>query len=318
MTTIAHMTDIHLPTVPYLRLGEFSLKRFMGYMNWHASRKSIHQLSVLGLLQDDIAAQDVDHIFVSGDLVNLGLEAEFAAGAEWMKALGDSCDVSFVPGNHDYYGSGRAFLRGNAFSEFMTSDEQGAKLGGGSGPELPFVRVVDDVAMIGVNSGVPTPLLQAFGEVSTASLARLEKILPAVNDAGLYRCVVVHHPPLKGLTRRSRAMKNDAAFTDCLERHGAELVLYGHNHRQQHTRLETASGVCHVVGTPSASVAKSGHYDPGRYNLFFIEGQRGDWVTTLTGRGLSLELDRVSDLGSVTLNSASDYDVKDALVGVTQ
>lgn len=319
MTTIAHLTDIHLPNDPALRFGEFSLKRFMGYMNWHRSRKTIHQFGVLGLLLDDIKAQHVDHIFVSGDLVNLGLEAEFVAGAEWMTALGASADVSFVPGNHDYYGSGRAFMRGTAFTPFMSSDVAGRELGGDTGPELPFVRVIDgDVAVIGVNSGMPTPLLKAYGEVSKVQLEALGTILDKCRTANLYRCVVVHHPPLPGLTRRSRAMRNDEAFSQLLEAKGAELVLYGHNHRQQHTNLKTVDGTCHVVGTPSASVARGGHYDPGRYNLFTITGKPGEWVTKLAGRGLSLQLDRVSDLGIITLNSAEDYDMKDALTGVMQ
>lgn len=319
MTSIAHLTDIHLPNDPALRFGEFSLKRFMGYMNWHRSRKLMHQFAVLGLLQDDISQHQVDHIFVSGDLVNLGLEAEFVAGAEWLAALGTAADVSFVPGNHDYYGSGRAFMRGTAFTHFMTSDEAGLALGGDTGPELPFVRVINgEVAVIGLNSGMPTPLLKAYGEISSQQLKRLRDILDACRAANLYRCVVVHHPPLPGLTRRSRAMRNDEAVMKLLEKHGAELVLYGHNHRQQHTRLKTVHGVCHVVGTPSASVARGGHYDPGRYNLFTISGGPGAWMTELTGRGLSLQHDRVSDLGTISLNSADDYDLKDQIVGTPQ
>lgn len=317
MTVIAHLTDIHLPNDPALRLGEFSLKRFMGYMNWHRSRKTIHQFAVLGLLLDDLKAQHVDHIFVSGDLVNLGLDAEFVAGAAWLEALGSAADVSFVPGNHDYYGAGRAFMRGTAFTPFMTSDAQGKVLAGDTGPELPFVRLVDDdVAIIGVNSGMPTPLLKAYGEVSPDQMNLLRDILDRCRAAKLFRCVVLHHPPLAGLTRRSRALRNDEEFTALLQEHGAELVIYGHNHRQQHTRLETVDGTCHVVGTPSASVARSGHYDPGRYNLFTISGRPGAWVTDLNGRGISLELDRVSDLGSIRLNSAADFDEKEALVPV--
>ncbi len=323
MTTIAHLTDIHLPNNPALSLGEFSLKRFMGYMNWHRSRKRIHQFAVLELLQDDIKAQHVDHIVVSGDLVNLGLKAEFAAGAAWLSALGETADVSFVPGNHDYYGSGQAFMRGTAFTPYMTSDEAGLKLGGDTGPDLPFVRVIGgNVAVIGINSGMPTPLFKAYGEVTSRQLSALSSILDACREANLYRCVVVHHPPLPGLTRRSRALRNDDVFSELLQKKGAELVLYGHNHRQQHRRLETVDGVCHVVGTPSASVAPGGHYnpghyDPGRYNLFTISGQPGQWVTQLNGRGLSLlQQGRVSDLGIISLNSTDNYDEKDALEDV--
>lgn len=303
MTTIALLTDIHLPTALQFGGGEYSIKRFFGFLNWHLFRKAIHQAGPLKLLTSDLQSQEVDHIFVSGDLVNLGLKAEFETGMEWMETLRSFSDVSYVYGNHDYYGISENVLPCEALNSYMTSDERGAALGGGSGPSRPFVRVVSNIAIIGVNSGVPTDLFKAYGKISSQALSKLSLILHACAEAGLYRCVVMHHPPLAGLTHRSRSLLNDEAFTHLLKDAGAELVLYGHNHRQVVSKIDTVSGICHVVGTPSASVAVAGHYDLARYNLFSISGAPGEWVANMSGRGVDERLETVVDLGTTKLKS---------------
>ena len=40
---------------------------------------------------------------MTGDLVNIALEAEFAPARDWLRTLGSPQDVTLVPGNHDAY-----------------------------------------------------------------------------------------------------------------------------------------------------------------------------------------------------------------------
>ena len=40
---------------------------------------------------------------VTGDLVNLGLPAEYPAARAWLAMLGAAHDVTVIPGNHDAY-----------------------------------------------------------------------------------------------------------------------------------------------------------------------------------------------------------------------
>lgn len=305
MTTIAHLTDIHLPELPRPALSELSAKRFFGLMNWHWSRKFIHRMKTLDAITADLSLQEFHHLIISGDLTNLALRSEYEAGMQWLKQFKGADEVSFVPGNHDYYGKNLALYpdgtRGGELLPYMTSDFKGAELGGGNGPDLPFVRVVDNVALICLNSGIPTPLFKAYGAVSEASLAAFKRCLTLTKEAGLYRCVILHHPPLAGITSQSRGLNNDLAFQELLRKCGAELVLNGHNHKQRHDRLETKSGICHVIGTPSASVAKAGHYELARYNLFHISGTANKWETTMNGRGLLADYGEVCDLGRVEL-----------------
>ena len=44
-------------------------------------------------------------------------------------------------------------------------------------------------------------------------------------------CVLIHHPPLPGQAKRFRGLEDAAGLEAVLSRHGAELVMHGHNHR---------------------------------------------------------------------------------------
>ena len=88
--TLAHLSDPHLPPLPALSLRELTGKRALGYLNWTRNRHAIHRRDVLDTLVADMQAQRPDHIAVTGDLVNLALEAEFAPARAWLESLGDS------------------------------------------------------------------------------------------------------------------------------------------------------------------------------------------------------------------------------------
>ncbi len=316
-TIIAHLTDIHFPQRPVPSFFELSFKRFFGLLNWHLSRKSMHLAETLEVISKDVVTQTFNHLIVSGDLVNLSLHQEYETALNWMERFGAPSEVSFVPGNHDYYGQ-TPFLtpasmrtlplqadvsspRPDNLLPFMTSDDKGVELGGATGPELPFVRVVNDVALIGLNSGVPTPLFKAYGRLNENSLDALGHILNACKKADLYRCVILHHPPLPGITTLSRGLQNDHLLQALLREAGAELVLYGHNHKQHHERLTTNHGVCHIVGTPSASIGFNSRYELARYNLFTIQRLAEGWSTKMQGRGLRENYGDVVDLGETEL-----------------
>ena len=303
MTVIAHITDVHLPWMPLPRFGEVSAKQALGLLNWYRARRATHTPKALELLLADLAEQQFDHMIVSGDLVNLALTEELEAGAAFLKKVEGfvrggkaqrGAALSFTPGNHDYYAGPAPFEAGGAFTRFMTSDIIGASLGGGTGPQEPFVRLIkNEVVIVGINSAIPTPLFKAYGEVSTYQLAQMGKILKKAKAHGFYRCVVVHHPPLLKLAGKNREMLNAEAFARTLEEAGADLVLYGHNHRQGYNRLKTVDGPCHLVGAPSASGANAERYDLARYNLFDITREGSSWRTSLSGRGLDPRVSRI-------------------------
>src|ERR1700684_3962436 len=111
--TLAHLSDPHLPPLPSPRLAELVGKRAFGYLNWTRNRHRYQRRDVLDVLISDLQAQVPDQIVVTGDLVNLALEREFAPAKAWLETVGPPERVTLVPGNHDAY----VRATGNRFSE---------------------------------------------------------------------------------------------------------------------------------------------------------------------------------------------------------
>src|ERR1700682_2223316 len=92
-----------LPPLPVARLRDLASKRALGYLNWTRNRHKYHRREVLDALVADIQAQRPDHIAVTGDLVNLALEAEFAPAQAWLESVGPPQQGTVISGTHDAY-----------------------------------------------------------------------------------------------------------------------------------------------------------------------------------------------------------------------
>src|SRR5712671_5780719 len=101
--TLAHLSDPHLAPLPVPSLRELIGKRVTGYLHWTRTRHKIHRREVLDTLVKDLQTQRPDHVAVTGDLVNIALEAEFAPARAWLQSVGTPEHVTVVPGNHDAY-----------------------------------------------------------------------------------------------------------------------------------------------------------------------------------------------------------------------
>ena len=76
-----------------------------------------------------------------------------------------------------------------------------------------------------------------------------------------------------------RNLRDRAALAAVLARAGAELVLHGHDHRDETSPARRPGGKpIPVVGGGSASYT-GGPERRSRYNLYEIEGRRITWVT---------------------------------------
>ena len=204
--TIAHITDPHLSPAPMPGFADLRLKRFMGYVNWKRGRERLNDMALLARLVADLRAQRPDHVAVTGDLVNIGMPAEFRRAAVWMKTLGDPADVSFVPGNHDAYVRAAMPLLETTFAPWTTGDSpRRAAI-------FPYLRVRGDVAIIGLTSGVPTGPLMATGKLGKAQLAAFAELLDETGAKGLARVVLIHHPPTVGGAPSLRGLSDAVAF----------------------------------------------------------------------------------------------------------
>ena len=280
--TLAHLSDPHLGPVPKPRLRELIGKRATGFANWWYRRAAMHRPDILARVVADLKAQAPDHIAVTGDLVNIALPGEYPPARTWLEALGPPQDVTLVPGNHDaYVGAGAHgqqhwldYMRGDAAPRAADSD-------------FPFVRRRGALALIGVTSAVPSLPLMATGRVGAWQMQRLGPLLDACRNEGLFRVVLIHHPPTTSRRHFLRRLTDAPLLHDTIARHGAELMIHGHNHRSQTVWLDGPAGRVPAVGVPSASeMAPDGH-DPAGYNLYRIQGTPDAWRCQMISRGIA-------------------------------
>jgi len=213
--------------MPHPRLAELVSKRLLGFVNWHLRRHLCHRHDVLEALAADLVAAAPDHIAITGDLINIALEEEFAPARAWLDGLGPPERVTFVPGNHDIYVRATAQCAVRRWGDYMRPDGAGAGTAASTAAPFPFVRRRGPVALIGLSTALPTLPFAASGKLGAAQLARLAELLPQLRNA--FRVVLIHHPPL-GRRARHKRLVDAAALLRVLAEHGAELVLHGHDH----------------------------------------------------------------------------------------
>ena len=286
MFTLAHLSDIHLSPMPRVKRRELMSKRMLGYVNWHRGRKFVHRREILDLITSDVAGQAPDHIAVTGDLVNLGLPEEFLRAAEWLNDLGPPHRVTAIPGNHDAYVRLHPELGTHHWQPFMQANEEGAALFPTPDTLFPFVRRFGDVALVATSSAISTMPFIAAGKIGSLQRALLAAALDELARAGLFRVVLIHHPPLRRQAGWSRGLRDAGKVTRVLKAHGAELVLHGHSHAQSVHELPTATGTALIVGVPSASEAVEGRIPAARYNTYTIARAGAGWHVEMVGRAV--------------------------------
>ncbi len=275
MFVLAHISDPHLASRP--RLSELAGKRGLGFINWHRKRKNIHRPDALDAVSRDLQACPVDHIAVTGDLVNLSLPAEYARAQAWLATLGRAPDVTAIPGNHDIYVPQARGWPAEFWGDYMRGDAEEARA------SFPFVRRRGGVALIALCSALPTAPLLATGRLGAEQLALFAAALDQTRDA--FRVVLIHHPPVSPVGRWLRRLTDAAEFRAVLAEKGADLVLHGHDHRCSLVWLDGPCRTIPAVGAPSASArAPHGGEDAGGYNLFRIDGETDRWRCEMIAR----------------------------------
>jgi 3',5'-cyclic AMP phosphodiesterase CpdA len=279
--TLAHLSDPHLPPLPAPSLRELAGKRALGYLNWTRNRHKHQRREVLDALAADMRAQRPDHIAITGDLVNIGLEAEFAPAHAWLESVGPPERVTVVPGNHD------AYVRAtqNRFAEIWGDYLRGDGALTANPITFPFLRRRGPLALIGVSSAVPTPPLMATGWLGQAQRGALDDILLKLSAEQVFRVLLIHHSLRSDKGSRHKRLTDSDELLALLKRHGVELILHGHDHIHSTMWSDGPQGRIPAIGVPSASALAHGHIPAAAYNLFSIERDGQAWRCEQTVRG---------------------------------
>jgi 3',5'-cyclic AMP phosphodiesterase CpdA len=287
---LAHLSDPHVGPMPRPRRLELIGKRVTGYLNWTRSRSRIHDMAVLEQIVSDMKTHHPSHVAMTGDISNIGLPAEFQLARNWLETLGAPEDVSFVPGNHDAYVRGSLPYLARTFAPWTTGEAS-------AGEGFPYLRIRGEVALVGLSSGVPTPLFIAAGYLGHRQLQAAERLLVETGRRGLVRVVMLHHPPHTAASQLGRGLVDAGGLAALIRRAGAELIVHGHNHRLSLARMDGPKGVVPVVGVPSASAIRGTPHQPAGYHLFEISGSGTDCKIAARARGLLPGTAAVGDLG---------------------
>lgn len=293
MFKFAHISDIHLGPLPRLTLRELASKRITGFVNWHRNRRKHLLVNTLDLLLSDMRLKQPDHLMITGDLVNLATSIEIRLAGEWLRSIGEPLETTVVPGNHDAYVPGAhdrsvrewyPFIAGDGAPEDWPDEEH----------VFPTYRQRGPIAIIGCSTSNATLPFSAGGFFSARQARETANLLNRAKDEGLFRVVMIHHPPVRGAAPSHKRMIGIRRFAAALSVGGAELVLHGHTHLNTVYQLKTHHGSVPVVGIASASQGPGGHKPPAAYNLFSLSGEPGAWNLSCDRYGLTQAADAIA------------------------
>lgn len=260
---LVHLTDLHLSSLEKVRLLTLWGKRWSGYGAWWKNPARKHLQRMLHTTLTAVRAENADQILVTGDLLQIGLKSEMAQAAQWLRLLGSEERVMLIPGNHDIYTRKSAVQITHAWRDYLF---HGAA--GGGRADFPVTRELDGLCLIGLNSARATPIFLANGRLGTSQLSQLETLLQKAADARRAVVLLIHHPPLPGMTKWRLALRDADGLQAALAACPPLLVLHGHLHRNHEQRW----GDTRVYCTASASSIKD-----GSYRVFDIERRGGHW-----------------------------------------
>lgn len=287
--TLAHVSDLHLPFDPDLSPMQRLSKRQLSSWSWRR-RRALHRTEILEALVADLRAQGVDHIVVTGDITNFSLPEEFRHAVTWLEALAPAGSISLVPGNHD------------ALVDIAEREGLGRLAawthGGGT---WPFVHHRGDLAIIGLNSALPTAPLLARGRLGAEQLSRLERILVEERGAGRMRVILLHHPVAEGAVNWRKALADRAMLRAVLQRAGAELVLHGHARDARMDALPGPQGPIPCLCVPSSSAVPNPMDEGARWHRLMLSQVGGDPRAEVTIRRWSQSDQSFVDGGSYEL-----------------
>lgn len=294
---LAHLSDPHVGPLVQPRFTELIGKRLTGYWNWKRHRHSIHHMGVLAKIILDVRDHAPDHIALTGDLVNIGLQQEYPVAHQHLLPLGDPQLVSIVPGNHDAYVRASLDLMRATFGKYMTGDD--------GRHAFPYVRTRGAVGLVGLSSAIPTAPFVAEGALGHAQIAHLDEMLPHVRRTHSATVIMIHHPPHRGGARAFRGLRDAAELERVVARHGADLILHGHNHKRSVAYLKGPDGTpIPVVGVASASAIPGDPAHLAAYHLFRIAWDGSAVCVDLEVRGMTAATGAVGQLAKLTVSGA--------------
>jgi 3',5'-cyclic AMP phosphodiesterase CpdA len=263
---LIHLTDPHLSSLEQQSFLSLRGKRRSGYLSWYKKRRHVHRPEILEQLTLAVRAESPDQVLLSGDLVHIGLEQEMVEAAQWLRRLGPPEKVILIPGNHDNYAADSNAAMVRHWGEYLPAD---ARHGTDYAAGYPVARELANVKLLGVNTSCVTRIFSAAGELGREQQSRLSRALERDPGDDRFHCLLIHHPPMPGMTKRRKALRDAKQLAGILGLHPPDLVLYGHIHSNREHQFGDARIYC----TASASSVGT-----ASYRVFDVENDERGWT----------------------------------------
>ncbi len=262
---VAHVSDVHMlesrPAVGSTYTWSVRLVSYARRLDFTSrARKLSRALTSAALC-------GATHFVISGDLTEIGSDAQFDAFAA---ALHDAKitpeNVTLVPGNHDAYTSA------NGWARALDGPLRAFR---GSSAHAPG-SVVDrgDVVFLPVDSSCFQSIARSGGHVTDATALAIESRLADPAFKGRAVVLVQHHPPYahkSGAWNWIDGLRGAARLTELLSRSENVQLLHGHLHRA----TEHILGKSRIFGAPA--VVDDG--ETARVRFYDVEGDRLESVS---------------------------------------
>jgi 3',5'-cyclic-AMP phosphodiesterase len=264
--TIAHLSDLHINHRYYPERSE-----------------------LLHLTLDECEARKVDHLVITGDLSHLGQAEELKQCAGILREHGywDSSRLTVTIGNHDIFG-GPYFAEDvltfpgkcretdyeakvKTFNEIFAPAFESSLHGTGDS-FYPFVKLIGDVALIGINTVARWGALKnPLGSNGTIDGPQFERLTGILNDSrleGRRIFALAHHhfhvPKYiatcslmdriwQRIVGQTEKLRNRKKLLDIMSLHGVEKILHGHVH--EHSEYRERGITCLNAGASMLPVA---------------------------------------------------------------
>ncbi len=249
VSRIAHLSDVH------------TLEKERGAYGWGVKFVSIHRpldaearLRKFGRALGLAKAMGAHHVVVSGDLTEMGTDAQFRAFADVLDASGVAPEsVTLVPGNHDAYTTGDAWTRALAGPLRAYAPSSAARHG----------QVVErgGVVILPVDTSRFQNVALSGGELHPAAAEALTRRIQDATFRGTPVVVVTHHPPFSHARRLWQfidGLRGATRLVDVLAKSPHVQLLHGHMHRAL-DRLIGGIGDSRVFGAPATVEDREGH-----------------------------------------------------------
>ena len=259
---ISHISDIHLPITVQPSFSDLLNKRLFGYINHTSNRKKIHDIENLKMIFHDILKNPNGHTILTGDIVNLSLRSEFESASDFLGSYFPKEKLSIIPGNHDNY------VKCNyEDSMYMlrryTSDNSDHR----QGSLFPYLKLINDIAIVGISTAVTSPPLMSWGRVSEIQLNAITEILHSLSKDNYFIILLLHHPLHEFGFLNFKGLLNKNSLIKILNDFNINLILHGHLHTESQKKISLKDVDVPCFGAPSTSRADGGKLTFLKYNI---------------------------------------------------